>query len=136
MMMHKHRDLWKHTGESNQPSVRRCVCVKGQGVRKLLGVNNWAYFDFNSTRLGDPHCTIFKSSDKGYRRVNDLKLGEERSTLPFTFPLLQKLTEARSPRLRETWAESRARAPRTYVRKHSGRPVFLPTSSRHRFRVR
>lgn len=52
------------------------------------------------------------------------------------FPLPSPSSTICNPRTRETPVAPRARDLRTYVRKHSGRPVALPTSARHRSRVR
>lgn len=63
-------------------------------------------------------------------------MGKSDFTFPLSFPQLHNLPEACNPRPRETPLAPRARDLRTYVRKHSGRPVALPTSVRHRSRVR
>lgn len=110
-------------------------------LKSRLNGRLWAFLielSLVTTRLGDLHCTAFNNL-KFFDRLgerNYLKSEGNRCTLPFTFPLLQNLLGASSPRPRQTRAAPRARIPFTYVRKHSGWPVALSTSFRHRSKVR
>lgn len=86
-----------------------------------------------STRLGEPHCAAcdrLKSDGLAERKV---KPGANRRMLPI-IPLLQHLPAGRAHARPGPHPEPAF--PFTYVRKHSGWPVALSTSFRHRSRVR
>lgn len=91
-----------------------------------------------STRLGDLDCTAFNNL-KFFDRLGERKLFEiwgKQMYASLYLPPTPESAGGRNQRPRETWAAPRTQAVFTYVRKHSGWPVALSTSFRHRSRVR